>query len=126
MYCHILLLLIVTSATLISCSSESEQEVIATNVTSHLRLPIWLEGTYNGVHTGQDLIVSNQTVSFGYLSNFVEINAQDVISELENDHSYMITTSEYVVVFNKSSIQTEINLRLNELNLGWYRQVSKQ
>lgn len=44
-----------------------------------------------------------------------------IISETENENQYIITTLSDILIFNKTTLDDEINFQLNDLNLGWFK-----
>lgn len=101
---------------LIGCESESA-EINA----QQFNLPEWLKGDYEGVHTGKYLQISNERILFMVEEQAYQFQPDMIISETEEENRYIIFTDTAVLLFNKTTIEEEINFRFNELNLGWFR-----
>ena len=105
-----------------SCENEPRQESF---VEQTIAVPGWLVGAYNGVHTQKELNVYPDKIAFEYLDIYKEIlPAQVVQVELEATRFLVYTEDNEVLIFNKTTIDSEINFQFDELNLGWFR--SKQ
>ncbi|MEZ4838500.1 hypothetical protein [Flavobacterium sp.] len=101
---------------LIGCESEStELEMQGFN------LPEWLKGDYEGVHTGEYLRISNDYVYFKVESQEFHFFPSMIILETEDENKYIITTETDVLIFNKTTLNEEINFQFNDLNLGWFK-----
>ncbi len=104
---------------LVSCSNEPFLEVKATTID----IPQWLVGTYDGLHTQKELEVLPEKITFQYLDVYKEIYPSQVLYVKNEATRFLVfTDSMEQIVFNKSSLDSEINVRLNDLNLGWFRQ----
>ena len=104
---------------LTSCESEPIQESF---VEQTIAVPTWLVGTYDGVHTQTELLVYPEKITIEYLDVYKEIlPTQVVLIEQEATRFLVYTDSNEIIIFNKTTLDSEINVRFNELNLGWYR-----
>jgi hypothetical protein len=101
---------------LIGCESESAE--LDTQV---FNLPEWLKGDYEGVHTGEYLQISNQNIVFKVDEQVYQFQPNMIISETEDENHYILTTNTDVLVFNKTTLEEEINFQFNDLNLGWFK-----
>jgi hypothetical protein len=113
----------------LSCSVEPVQlEAAETKVTiTQLRLPVWLQGTYEGIHTQQPLDVTDTLIVFAFSGTTYEYAPEDIVQEIHEEGRYLLyTADETVLIFNKTTKPDEINLRFNELNLGWFRLVQPE
>jgi hypothetical protein len=109
---------------LTSCSSEPVQEArISQTLTSQIiSIPAWLVGDYDGVHTQKELSIHPEKITFEYLDVYKEITPSQVFQVQEETTRFLVyTLNDEVIVFNKTTIDSEINMRFNELNLGWFR-----
>jgi len=101
---------------LIGCESESTELE-----TQGFNLPEWLKGEYEGVHTGQYLRISNQNIEFKVDAQEYLFNYTMIVSETEDEYHYTIVTETDILIFNKTTLDEEINFKFNDLNLGWFR-----
>lgn len=118
------LFIIVGFVFLTSCSSEPVQEaIISQALTSQtISIPAWLVGDYDGVHTQKELSIYPEKITFEYLDVYKEILPTDVVQVVSEGTRFLVyTVNDEVIVFNKTTIDSEINMRFNELNLGWFR-----
>lgn len=109
---------------IVSCSSEPVQEasIAQTITTQTISIPAWLVGDYDGVHTQKELSIYPEKITFEYLDVYKEIIPSQVFQVQEEATRFLVYTLEdEVIVFNKTTIDSEINMRFNELNLGWFR-----
>ncbi|GGD14784.1 hypothetical protein [Flavobacterium orientale] len=104
---------------LTSCESEPIQEAF---VEQTIAVPGWLVGTYDGVHTQKELSVYPDKITFEYLDISKEIVASQVVQvQLEESRFLVYTIDNELLIFNKTTLDSEINFHFNELNLGWFR-----
>lgn len=101
-----------------ACSNDSVESEIE---LKKLQLPEWLKGEYEGVHTKEFLSISNEEVKFKFDNEIYSYQDEDIISQAYYENQYVLETSTAILQFNKTTINTEINLRWNNLNLGWFR-----
>jgi len=101
---------------LIACESESAE--LDTQV---FNLPEWLKGDYEGVHTDEYLKISNQNILFKVEEEVYQFQPNMILSEEEDENKYIITTETDILIFNKTTLEEEINFQFNDLNLGWFR-----
>lgn len=101
-----------------ACSSDSDESEIE---SKKLQLPEWLKGEYIGVHTKEFLSVSDEEVKFKLDNEIYTYQDEDIVSQAYYENQYVLETSTAILQFNKTTINTEINLRWNNLNLGWFR-----
>ncbi len=101
-----------------ACSSDSDESEIE---SKKLLLPEWLKGEYMGVHTKEFLSVSDEEVKFKLDNEIYTYQDEDIVSQAYYENQYVLETSTAILQFNKTTINTEINLRWNNLNLGWFR-----
>lgn len=101
---------------LIGCESESTELD-----TQGFNLPEWLKGDYQGVHTGEYLQISDQKILFKVEEEVYEFQSDMIISEVEDENRYTITTESDILIFNKTTLAEEINFHFNDLNLGWFK-----
>jgi hypothetical protein len=101
---------------LIGCESESTELN-----TQAFNLPEWLKGDYEGVHTEEYLQISTQTIAFKLEEQVYQFHPNMVISETEDEIRYIITTESDILIFNKTTLEEEINFQFNDLNLGWFK-----
>ena len=101
---------------LVSCESES----IETQPQA-LTIPEWLKGNYEGVHTKENLVISNQKITFKVEQTVYEFEVNQILSHQEEENRFIIQTASDILIFNKTTLQTEINFQFNELYLGWFR-----
>jgi len=114
---------------LFNCSVEPAQlEATETKVTlTQLRLPVWLQGTYKGIHTQQPLDVTDTLIVFAFSGTTYEYAPEDIVQEIHEEERYLLyTADDTVLILNKTTKPDEINLRFNELNLGWFRLVQPE
>jgi hypothetical protein len=107
----------------LSCSVEPVQlEAAEIKVAKkNLRLPFWLPGTYEGVHTQQPLQVTETSIVFSFSGTAYTYEAEDIVQEIHDDGRYtLITSDDTILIFNQTTKEDEINMRFNELNLGWF------
>lgn len=109
----VIFIIVLTS---IGCEQESVE--LETQV---FNLPEWLKGDYEGVHTNEYLQISNQNIEFKVDEQVYHFQPSMIISETEDENHYIIITQSDVLVFNKTTLNEEINLHFNDLNLGWFR-----
>jgi hypothetical protein len=111
-----LILVVFLSIFLIGCDSESVESKL-----EQVNLPTWLLGEYQGVHTQEFLLITNETISF----KVNQIDYQFEMTQLQllasDENSITFTVNSETLYFNKTTIATEINFQFNELNLGWFR-----
>lgn len=84
-------------------------------------IPEWLKGDYEGVHTQEYLKISSQKIIFKVDTTIYEFEPSSMISQTEQENNYIISTDSDILIFNKTTLQTEINFHFNDLNLGWFR-----
>lgn len=101
---------------LVGCESESAE--LDTQV---FHLPEWLKGDYEGVHTEEYLRISCEKIQFKVEEQEYQFNPTMIISETEDENHYIITTETDVLIFNKTTLEEEINFQFNDLNLGWFK-----
>ena len=101
---------------LLGCESESPE--LNTQV---FNLPEWLKGDYEGIHTGEYLQISTQTIAFKLEEQVYQFHPIVIISEAEDENRYIITTESDILIFNKTTLEEEINFHFNDLNLGWFK-----
>ncbi|PKP18192.1 MAG: hypothetical protein CVU07_02500 [Bacteroidetes bacterium HGW-Bacteroidetes-23] len=89
--------------------------------TQVFNLPEWLKGDYEGVHTGEYLRVSNKNILFKVEEIDYQFQPAMIISETVDENHYIIITESDVLIFNKTTLQEEINFQFNDFNLGWFR-----
>lgn len=89
--------------------------------TQGFNLPEWLKGDYEGVHTGEYLRISSEKIQFKVEEQVYQFNPIMIILETEDENHYIITTETDVLIFNKTTLQEEINFQFNDLNLGWFK-----
>jgi len=108
---------------LFSCTVEPvETETVAIQGNENqLRLPAWLSGNYNGVQTQQPLLVSEDIITFAFLEETYSYEVTDIVQEIHEEGRYtLITSDDTILIFNQTTKEDEINMRFNELNLGWF------
>lgn len=103
---------------LIMIGCESESAVLDPQA---FNLPSWLKGNYEGVHTGEYLQISSQNIVFKVENQIFEFHPTMIITEDENENRYTITTESDILIFNKTTLEEEINFTFNDLNLGWFK-----
>ncbi|MBP6585545.1 MAG: hypothetical protein KA215_07760, partial [Flavobacterium sp.] len=86
-----------------------------------LTIPEWLKGNYEGVHTKENLVISNQKITFKVEQTVYEFEVNQILSHQEEENRFIIQTASDILIFNKTTLQTEINFQFNELYLGWFR-----
>lgn len=106
---------------LVSCTSESEETELQA-----LTIPEWLKGSYEGVHTKENLLISNQKITFKVEQTIYEFEVNQILSHQEEENRFIIQTASDILIFNKTTLLTEINFQFNELYLGWFRKQSVQ
>lgn len=111
-----IILVFIVGLILIGCESESTELD-----TQAFNLPEWLKGNYEGIHTGEYLQISNQTIQFKVEEEVYQFHPDMILSEAEDENSYIITTEFDSLIFNKTTLDEEINFHFNDLNLGWFR-----
>lgn len=100
--------------TLWSCSTEEiEQESFI--------VPGWLVGKYMGVHTQAPLSISQQGIQFQINQEFYDFQISPVVQTVETELSITFYFGSEVLVFNKTTFDSEVNLKYNDLHLGWFR-----
>lgn len=118
--------IVILSFLALSCSVEPvETEAASTKFAEkQLRLPVWLSGTYEGVHTKKMLTVSEGEISVAFLDAFYSYEVNDIVQEIHEEGRYtLITADDTILIFNQTTQAEEINMHFNELNLGWFRLV---
>lgn len=112
------LILLVMSVIGVGCDSET----INNEAQSVLHVPAWLLGNYLGYHTKEDMVVAEDFIAFKINETQYTFTPHNVILQEENELYYkIITTNNDIVVFNKTSLNSEVNVLFNELNLGWFQ-----
>ncbi|RXR31374.1 hypothetical protein EQG68_10860 [Flavobacterium piscinae] len=111
-----IIVIFVLSIISIGCESESTELD-----TEGFNLPEWLKGEYEGVHTGEYLRISSQNIEFKVDNQEYLYNYSLIVSETEDENHYTITTESDILIFNKTTLDEEINFQFNELNLGWFK-----
>ncbi|MDP2161795.1 MAG: hypothetical protein Q8K02_15030 [Flavobacterium sp.] len=109
---------------LTSCSSEPIQEASVSQVLASktISIPAWLIGDYDGVHTQKELSIYPEKITFEYLDVYKEIHPSDVLQVVSETTRFLVyTTNDELIVFNKTTLDSEINVHFNALNLGWFR-----
>jgi hypothetical protein len=106
---------------LFSCETEEVQVD-----TQTLRVPEWLKGNYEGVHTQEFLLVNSNLIRFKFDDITYHYTNDDVLEIQEDQNSYTVITTTVPLKFNKTTLNSEINLRYGELNLGWFRKIDLQ
>lgn len=101
-----------------ACSSDSVESEIE---LKKLLLPEWLKGEYEGVHTKEFLYISEGEIKFKLEDEIYSYKNEDIVSQVKYENQYVLETSTAILEFNKTTLNTEINLRWNGLNLGWFR-----
>jgi hypothetical protein len=101
---------------LVGCESESVEIQ-----PQALTIPEWLKGNYEGVHTKENLVISNQKITFKVEQTVYEFEVNQILSHQEEENRFIIQTASDILIFNKTTLQTEINFQFNELYLGWFR-----
>jgi len=101
---------------LVGCESESVE-----TQPQALTIPEWLKGNYEGVHTKENLVISNQKITFKVEQTVYEFEVNQILSHQEEENRFIIQTASDILIFNKTTLQTEINFQFNELYLGWFR-----
>ncbi len=104
----------------LACSNDSDESIIE---SKELLLPEWLKGEYIGVHTKEFLSISDEEVKFKLDNEIYTYQDEDIVSQAYYENQYVLETSTAILQFNKTTINTEINLRWNNLNLGWFRNI---
>ncbi|MFY7742819.1 MAG: hypothetical protein ACOVQR_09230 [Flavobacterium sp.] len=102
----------------LACSNDSDESIIE---SKELLLPEWLKCEYIGVHTKEFLSISDEEVKFKLDNEIYTYQDEDIVSQAYHENQYVLETSMAILQFNKTTINTEINLRWNNLNLGWFR-----
>ncbi len=110
--------LILLSLLFHSCETEEIQSDVKT-----LDVPEWLKGNYEGVHTQDFLQVNANLITFKFDNVTYTYTNQDVVQIIEDEKSYIVQTSTVQLRFNRTTLNSEINLRYGELNLGWFRKI---
>ena len=113
----------------LGCAVEPVQmEAEQTKVTEkQLRLPVWLSGTYEGIHTKKPLTVSETEVSVAFLDASYTFEVEDIEQEIHAEGRYtLITSDDTILIFNQTTQANEINMHFNELNLGWFRLIQPE
>lgn len=111
-----LILVVIFSFVLIGCDSES----VETN-PEQVYLPTWLIGEYEGVHTQEFLIITNEIISFKVDQTIYQFNVNELNLHTSDENSITFKLNSETLYFNKTTLDTEINFQYNELNLGWFR-----
>lgn len=116
------LLVILFAFFLGSCATETiDEEDVA--LTRHM--PEWLKGDYMGVHTQFPLTVNDTGVAFAYLDETVFISIDDMDDIIQTEVGCTVTTASDLLLFNKTTVVSEINFRYNDLNLGWFVKIQE-
>lgn len=100
--------------TLWSCSTEEIEQ-------QSFIVPSWLVGDYMGVHTQAPLSVSQQGIQFQINQEFYDFQISPMTQTVETELSITFYMGSEVLVFNKTTLDTEVNLKYNDLYLGWFR-----
>lgn len=111
-----IIIIFILSIISIGCESESIELD-----TGGFDLPEWLKGEYEGVHTGEYLRISSQNIEFKVDNQEYLYNYTLIVSETEDENHYTISTESDILIFNKTTLDEEINFQFNELNLGWFK-----
>lgn len=104
----------------LACSNDSDESIIE---SKELLLPEWLKGEYIGVHTKEFLSITEEQIKFKMEDETYIYQSNDIVSQVYYENQYVLETSTAVLQFNKTTLNTEINLRWNDLNLGWFRNI---
>lgn len=118
------LFIIIGFVFLTSCSSEPIQEASVSQALASktISIPAWLVGDYNGVHTQKELSIYPEKITFEYLDVYKEILPTDVVQVVSEATRFLVyTVNDELIIFNKTTLDSEINVHFNELNLGWFR-----
>lgn len=100
-----------------SCSTEE----VDLGTANQLRVPSWVKGNYDGVHTQKPLLVSEDMISFEFSNTVYTYEVQDILQETIEEGRYLLITNDGTqLIFNKTTKDNEINLLYNDLNLGWF------
>lgn len=106
---------------LVSCSSED------TDVRpNQKRIPEWAEGEYMGVHTGKPLMIESNKVQFQIEQTSYEFFANEFTDVIIEENKVLLFTESDILVFSKTTLDSEINFKFNELYLGWFRKTVVQ
>lgn len=100
--------------TLLSCSTEEVEQ-------QSFIVPAWLVGDYMGVHTQAPLSVSEQGIQFQINQEFYDFQLSPIVQTVETELSITFYFGSEVLVFNKTTLDSEVNLKYNDLHLGWFR-----
>jgi hypothetical protein len=111
-----IIVIFILSIISIGCESESTELN-----TQGFNLPEWLKGEYEGVHTGEFLRISSQNIEFKVDSQEYLYNYTLIVSETEDENQYIVITPSDILIFNKTTLEEEINFHFNDLNLGWFK-----
>lgn len=100
-----------------SCSTESAD----LGTEDQLRVPAWAKGNFDGVHTQKPLTVSEDAIVFECMNVLYTFQPQDVAQEIVESGRYVIiATNGTQLIFNKTTKEEEINLIMDDMNLGWF------
>ena len=102
---------------LIGCDSESVESPNPEQAT----IPNWLIGEYEGVHTQEFLLITNEAISFKVDQTVYQYELNQLKLQASDENSITFYTGSATLYFNKTTLATEINFQFNELNLGWFR-----
>jgi hypothetical protein len=111
-----LILVLIFSFVLIGCDSES----VETN-PEQVKLPTWLIGEYDGVHTQEFLVITNDIISFKVDQTIYQFHVNELNLQGSDENSITFNLGSETLYFNKTTLASEINFQFNELNLGWFR-----
>jgi hypothetical protein len=50
-----------------------------------------------------------------------EFEVNQILSHQEEENRFIIQTASYILIFNKTNLQTKKNFQFNELYLGWFK-----
>lgn len=107
---------------LVSCTQEETQQIDS----AQKKLPEWVKGIYTGVHTGKPLTVNINQVKFEIEDSLYEFSIDNLTDMVIEENKITIYKEDDILIFNKTTLETEINLQFNELYLGWFRKTTVQ
>ena len=50
-----------------------------------------------------------------------EFEVNQILSHQEEENRFIIQTASYILIFNKTNLQTKKNFQFKELYLGWFK-----